>query len=722
VRRRGRWSLNTKRLMLILSALPVSLALNSCGGGGGSSTTTTTPAITLSCSPTSVTVNGPSTCTANVTNLSSTLVTWQAGGVAGGNSTFGTIDNSKGSETTQYTAPASVPTNNVVTITAIAQAQTSLTATAMITINKATAISAINCSGSTQSSNLTVSSGMPLACTAVDSGGNSIPVFWQVDTFTGGNATIGQITAQGNYVAPLIPPAGGTVTITAISQAVSTQTMSVMVNVIFGPKVLSGPYAFSTSGRVITGNTFFARAGSFVAGGDGTLTGIVEDFNQVGQSSGAAQRSFTGIYSIGPDGRGTMQFCENISTTCTVGRTTASFRISVVSPQQAQIIEFSQPNTSVSLMVGSGEMDSQDVSVFKTGGLSGAYSFNFSGLTSGGAPQSDVGEFDANGQGMILAGSTNVPAKPGDIPGKLDINSGGQQFLAATAYSVSSNGRGTVTFGSSIFSFYLVSSSRAKFIETDTSAILAGDAFSQQTSSCSWGNNALNGALVFEAAGTNSGAGITELVSFAADAMGGVTGALLDENSGGTVSGPGSPLGGSYSIDACGRGTLSIPATAPTHTYVFYMTSIGNAVIQETTANVVAHGKMVQPQAGPLTAASLSGSYALNLAGTFAGGPAGNEVDLAGVLTTNGANTSQSGTVTAGSVDINNTASDLGATQTVASETGPYTIATSGNRATMTLTSPQNLVLYIVSPTQAFAMVGTDNTGLVAIGSLNKQF
>ena len=40
----------------------------------------------------------------------------------------------------------------------------------------------------------------------------------------------------------------------------------------------------------------------------------------------------------------------------------------------------------------------------------------------------------------------------------------------------------------------------------------------------------------------------------------------------------------------------------------------------------------------------------------------------------------------------------------------------------MTLTSPQNLVLYIVSPTQAFAMVGSDNPGIVAIRSLFKQF
>jgi hypothetical protein len=74
-------------------------------------------------------------------------------------------------------------------------------------------------------------------------------------------------------------------------------------------------------------------------------------------------------------------------------------------------------------------------------------------------------------------------------------------------------------------------------------------------------------------------------------------------------------------------------------------------------------------------------------------------------------------------VDINNSSSNLGTTQTAVAEAGTYTVTdTTTGRATVTLTTPQNLVLYIVSPTQALAMVGDDNTGIVAIGSLYKQF
>src|ERR1700682_6380789 len=251
-----------QRFLLVFALLPALAGLNSCGGGKTTSASTT-PTITASCASSTVTVNGQVQCTANITNLSSTLVNWQVSGTG-----TGTIDSNG-----LYKAPATVPSNNVVTITAVAQAQTSLTATATITIQQPTTINAVVCSGSTQTSSLTVASGMSLACTATSSANTPIPVFWQVNTITGGIATIGLMSPQGVYVAPLVPPAGGTVTITAVSQAVSTQTLSVPVAVTFGHRVLKGSYAFSTGGRLTATNGFFARAGSFVADGNGGVEG-----------------------------------------------------------------------------------------------------------------------------------------------------------------------------------------------------------------------------------------------------------------------------------------------------------------------------------------------------------------------------------------------------------------------------------------------------------------
>lgn len=701
-----------KRLLGLFALLPALLALNSCGGSGA---TAATPTISVSGAVPSVNVNGTVQFTAAILNLSSTLVNWQVNGVASGNSSVGTIDTAG-----LYKAPASVPTNNVVTITAVAQAQTTLTGTAQLTILPAAAISGVTCVNQQQQSSQTVASGQSLLCTPTVGGGGNVSVFWFVNNSAtcsstlwqtgalGGNSTLGTITGtqQGNYVAPQIPPPGATIAITAVSRADSTQAFCIPINLTFGSASLKGSYAFSAGGRVIAGNSFFARAGSFTADGSGRIIGGLEDSNQSGTVR--QQRSFTGSYSVEPDGRGAMQFCEDITAACTAGASTAFFRIAVVSAQQAQIIEFGSPTTSTALTTAGGEIDLQDSSIFSAGNgnLAGFYSFNFAGVSSSSAPQSEVGVFTADGNGLIIPDTTSTP-------GVMEINNSGPLRISGSSYSISANGRGTASIaapgGPFTYSFYMVSASRAKFVETDSSAILVGDAFKQQTSSSSWGVNALNGITVFETGGTGPSGGIGDLVSFTAtnDGTNGTfTDGSIDENSGGTVSSAQS-LSGTYTINSRGGGTLSIPG----HSYVFYMISVGKAVIQEVTSGVVAHGIMVQPQGGPFTAASLNGSYALNLAGTNAAGAASKEEDSVGRLTSSGA-----GTVTSGSFDTNN----FGATHTGVTEIGTYTTVAANGRFTMLLNPTLNFVLYFVSPTQVFAL-DTDATQ-VASGSLYKQF
>jgi hypothetical protein len=710
----ARW----KRLLLILALLPLPLALNSCGGGS-STPAAPTPTITASCAASSVAVNGTVQCTANILNLNSTLADWQAGGVAGGNSTFGTIDVNG-----LYTAPKAVPANNIVTITAIAHAQTTLTATASVTILQPTKISSVVClDPATKASTLTVASSKSVACTALTSENVQVPVFWQVN----GNTIpipqtlgIGTMTAQGNYRAPLIPPAGGTITITAVSQVDSTQTMSVTVTDTFGNAVLQGSYAFSSSGRQTATNGFFSRAGSFVADGNGGLTGGLEDVNP--RPSGITQEpiTFSGSYSIGPDGRGTMQFCEPSNSNSCISPTT-QFRVVVISPQQAQIIDFQGGSTA------NGEIVLQpDISVFNTGSVIGTYTFSFSGFSSATSEESAVGEFAADGLPDKVTGLAKITS------GELDINSGGvttsQVAITSGTYSVSSNGRGTATLVTSgltlNLAFYMVSASRAKFLETDSSPILAGDSFKQK-SLVPWGASALSGSVVLGTAGTGPSSGIADLASFTASATSGangsVTAASIDENSGGTVSSSAS-LVGTYAFDSSGngRGTLGIPG----HSYVFYMIApapAAVAVVQEITAGIVAHGSMLQqqpPTGSSFTAASFIGSYAFDLSGLVGIG----EEDTVGQLTADGDPTNISpGKITSGTLDINN----FGTLQAGQANTGTYdaSIATSG-RTTMSLTStggtPHGFVLYFVSPT-AILGLGTDSTGPTTVG-ITKQF
>jgi len=66
---------------------------------------------------------------AAVANTTNTAVTWQVGGVTGGNSTSGTVSTSG-----MYQAPSAVPNPATVTITAVSQADSTKSGSATVTI------------------------------------------------------------------------------------------------------------------------------------------------------------------------------------------------------------------------------------------------------------------------------------------------------------------------------------------------------------------------------------------------------------------------------------------------------------------------------------------------------------------------------------------------------------------------------------------------------------
>ena len=224
-------------------------------------------------------------------------------------------------------------------------------------------------------------------------------------------------------------------------------------------------------------------------------------------------------------------------------------------------------------------MLAQDPSVLTTSGMTGAYSFDFYGILTGTTQLSMVGEFSADGRGAFNNTSLNFP-----IPGIMDINNGGNpsqaQISSTSTYSINSNGQGTATvlttdpsFPNLTFTIYIVSASRAVFIESDGNAVLLGDAIKQQTSTCTWGTNSLNSAAILDTSGRSASGSITDLIRFTANGTDTATAGSNDENNAGVVS-SGNSLAGAYSIDSpagsCGRGTLSLAGPA-SHSYVFYI-------------------------------------------------------------------------------------------------------------------------------------------------------
>jgi hypothetical protein len=119
------------------------LFLFGCGGGSansnaGNSNTPSTPAsVSVAVSPTTANIRAGDSFpfTATVSGSSNTEVTWAVNGTASGSATLGTI-----SATGSYTAPASLPNPNTVTISATSVASTSAKASSAVTLMNPTPI------------------------------------------------------------------------------------------------------------------------------------------------------------------------------------------------------------------------------------------------------------------------------------------------------------------------------------------------------------------------------------------------------------------------------------------------------------------------------------------------------------------------------------------------------------------------------------------------------
>ena len=149
--------------------------------------------------------------------------------------------------------------------------------------------------------------------TATVSGTNDNAITWQVNGVTGGNTSVGTISASGLYTAPSVIPNPASVTITAFITDMTTVSGTSIVTITavsFSNSSLKGNYVFSLSGLDGNANAFYAL-GAITADGNGNITGGEEDVNGVGTGYLSAS-STTGTYSIGADGRGTLTFSNSI--------------------------------------------------------------------------------------------------------------------------------------------------------------------------------------------------------------------------------------------------------------------------------------------------------------------------------------------------------------------------------------------------------------------------
>jgi hypothetical protein len=493
----------------------------------------------------------------------------------------------------------------------------------------------------------------------------------------------------------------------------------------YGLSSLKGQYAFMTNGESFasgaTTATPLARVGSFTADGAGNITGGVEDVNAAGTTNLAIQIT-GGSYTVNADGRGTLTLNLN-----GVG-SSINFGITLTSINNGLMIDETSTNTQSS--TGSGNFVKQNAGSFQVSGIAGPYVFDFPGLDANSNPESFVGEFTAN-SGTISAGFFDDNDN-GTFSNGAFIGTAAQDPLQSA--TLTSFGRGIALIAGQNYVFYIVDATRVRFISTN-GGMLSGDAVAQ-SNTIPTNVNSINSSFVFIVAGSSGSGGVVRVGRFTANGAA-VTAVLEDTNDGGRFIKTDTGTNASISLDAAnpGRGTLTFTdpnfANAPA-TFIFYLSSATQGVIQEQTANKsgavdIADGTLAAQTGSPFSSSNISGTYALSWSGLSLQNGGGfsvqDEEDLVGQVTLSSMNLT-------GAADIFQFQSGVPVFDLVASGSisiaGDGTSSSSSNRNTMAVklvksnSTTVNFVVYFVSPQLAFFMNNQDQNRTVA-GALQIQ-
>ncbi len=206
------------------------------GGVGGTTSSVVNvsvaaaPAVTVTVAPATASVDVGTTraFAATVGGSANTTVTWSVNGVAGGNSTVGTISSSG-----LYTAPT-VATMTSVAVQATSAANPAIAGTATVTITTPPPPPPVTVAVLPGAATLTVGSTQQFA--AGIAGTANTAVAWSVNGAPGGNSTVGTISSAGLYTASAAVPSPAIVTVRATSAANPSAyaTASVTVTPISG--------------------------------------------------------------------------------------------------------------------------------------------------------------------------------------------------------------------------------------------------------------------------------------------------------------------------------------------------------------------------------------------------------------------------------------------------------------------------------------------------------
>lgn len=338
---------------------------------------------------------------------------------------------------------------------------------------------------------------------------------------------------------------------------------------------------------------------------------------------------------------------------------------------------------------------------FSAASISGTYIYQLRGDSVNG-PYREIGAFTADGAGQITAGSDDS-----------SFNSGGLPVAFTGSYSVFGDGTGSITFnktalGQITLAITIVSNTAVQLMEADSFADSAGTAVLQVATSMPTGTFAF---LLHQEISAQSGASNSD-VGFITISSGNVSGGLVDQNLGGTVSQL-TITGGSVAAPAnLGRGTATITDNSPfSTTLVYYAVSSGDLVLLVTNSGAVGGG-MAEAQSGAVSA-GLAGNYVFSSVGDD--GVALNGRATVGQLSASGA------TINSGTFDSMIDGNYSGATSFNGSPTANSNNPSTQGRVQITLSTGEIVDIWLVTPARAFFQLENSSAIDIEDGTIDAQ-
>jgi hypothetical protein len=496
-----------------------------------------------------------------------------------------------------------------------------------------------------------------------------------------------------------------------VSQALS---ISITAGSTSGDSLINGSYSFLFNGFDSNGSV--AIAGSIATDGNGNITSGEEDSNRSGTNNLITAIPLVGSYSLGSDGRGTMELVAfNPSTHVSL---TTDYRIVLDS---SGTIHFIQNNDITTVGVGTDTLGTHGEGIMKpiVGSFSGVsfngnYSFLFAGQDTSAKPAALAGAIRADGNGNINPAAGGVSS---------DFNDNGtisSQNISGTFSVGAMNNRGTAEFlfqipGKSAstlqFAFYFVTPLDIYFVETDSSTTalspvyyrLSGEMIAQN-SSYAFSNSSLLGTSVVSGSGLN-GSNASVLAGLLTSTVG-AGGATLtyDENNGGAITSPSPSFSGTYSVAGNGRTPFT---SLGSRAAVAYLTGPGQGFLLGSDAAVTT-GLLEQQSGAPFATSSVQGGYTISTSLPVET----NIPNLLGQVSSDGA-----GSVTGivDEIDPPVTATPEGKANLNQSLIAHINFVGANGRGTATTNSPTGMpatmVFYLVSPAHFRAISADSNPG-----------